>query len=554
MCNNNYEIYNLENNEKLNLEKVSQLKGSAMLKANPNLFKTWSFIINSHFGMDIWKVTRGSDKKAWWYCEHCDEVYDCTISHRIAGNACPFCTGRRVGRFNNLAVKMPEVAKEWCPTLNGDLTPYDVTFGASDIVWWKCTKCTESYDMKVSQKIKNNNCPYCAGYRIGEYNNFKATHPEVAELWDYEKNGNKLPEHYVKSHKKEKFHWKCKVCGDETYTSIDCKHGCAVCKSVKVLIGFNDMWTTNPMMASWLLDPEDGYKYMENSNLKTNWKCPNCENIVLDKLIGNVKKRGVPCSRCGQTYSYAEKVMSSLLYILHGNYIRDVAFKWSNNRRYDFYIREFNLIIEMHGIQHYQESRRNGSRTLEEEQTNDKYKYELAIANGIPPENYIVIDCRKSDFEFIKNNILNSRLVELFDLSNIDWNDVFIASLTTTMGKILNLANEDFSPKEISEKLKLANSTVLKYIKNLINEKLIDEAKYTKYKSVKTNINYTKSPIARIKNNEVIVYENIKEAAINLNVGAESISRVCRGKRSTFMGYKWTFVSTKYYKNKIINQ
>ena len=53
---------------------------------------------------------------------------------------------------------------------------------------------------------------------------------------------------------------------------------------------------------------------------------------------------------------------------------------------------------------------------------NDELKYNLALRNGINPQNYISIDCSFSEKEFISKNILNSRLNEIFDLSNINWN------------------------------------------------------------------------------------------------------------------------------------
>jgi len=66
-----------------------------------------------------------------------------------------------------------------------------------------------------------------------------------------------------------------------------------------------------------------------------------------------------------------------------------------------------------------------GGRAVEEEIENDRIKKELDINNGIKEENYIVIDCRCSDVDFINNNKLNS----LFDLSKIDWNEVNILLL-----------------------------------------------------------------------------------------------------------------------------
>jgi hypothetical protein len=108
--------------------------------------------------------------------------------------------------------------------------------------------------------------------------------------------------------------------------------------------------------------------------------------------------------------------------------------KWCKNYRYDFYFELNNeqYIIETHGEQHYEEGfqkmkSKRKSKTLEEEQKNDRLKKELALQNGIKEENYIVIDCRKSTLEWIRDNdngILNSILSELFDLSKIDWDKV----------------------------------------------------------------------------------------------------------------------------------
>lgn len=37
---------------------------------------------------------------------------------------------------NNLRMTNPDIANEWHPTKNGDLTPEMVTSGSSRIVWW----------------------------------------------------------------------------------------------------------------------------------------------------------------------------------------------------------------------------------------------------------------------------------------------------------------------------------------------------------------------------------------------------------------------------------
>jgi hypothetical protein len=49
---------------------------------------------------------------------------------------------------NNLLAVNPELAKEWHPTKNGDLTPEKVTPGSSKKVWWVCKKGHEWHPTK----------------------------------------------------------------------------------------------------------------------------------------------------------------------------------------------------------------------------------------------------------------------------------------------------------------------------------------------------------------------------------------------------------------------
>ena len=52
-----------------------------------------------------------------------------------------------------------------------------------------------------------------------------------------------------------------------------------------------------------------------------------------------------------------------------------------------------------------------------------KIKEEKALDNKI--ERYVIIDSRKSEIDWIKNNVVNSELNNLFDLNSIDWNECF---------------------------------------------------------------------------------------------------------------------------------
>ena len=117
------------------------------------------------------------------------------------------------------------------------------------------------------------------------------------------------------------------------------------------------------------------------------------------------------------------------------------------------------MIIEINGLQHYKIKHKG--RTLEEEQMNDLFKYKCA-KNHV--DNYIVIDCRYSELEWMKENIIKE-LNEYFDLSNIDWKLAWEESQNSLCIKAWELWNNGFSISKISNILKLSDSTIRKYLK-----------------------------------------------------------------------------------------
>ena len=139
------------------------------------------------------------------------------------------------------------------------------------------------------------------------------------------------------------------------------------------------------------------------------YKCNICG--YEDWIKEGVFKRKLGCNVCGDGISYPEKFIEKVLIQLNVKHERQYKTNWSQNKRYDFYLPDYNAIIEVHGEQHYRYTGRG--RSLKEEQENDKFKEELALKNGI--KHYIVIDCRKSDSQYIKSNLFNSELNELFD-------------------------------------------------------------------------------------------------------------------------------------------
>lgn len=222
----------------------------------------------------------------------------------------------------------------------------------------------------------------------------------------------------------------------------------------------NSISDTNPHLASLLLNKEDAYKYAQYSSKKAYFVCPTCKSVLF-KTIDNVCSQGLGCATCSDGVSYSEKFLIQMLKQLEVKFDTQKLFKWSQRKRYDFFIVDKNMIIEAHGRQHYEETSRG--RSLKEEQENDLLKYKNAIGNGI--DKYIVLDCRDSEMEYIKNSILNNELNGIYDLSSIDWEACHKNSLTSFAYESWKLYEEGLSLMDISIKLGIGNASIRKYLK-----------------------------------------------------------------------------------------
>lgn len=261
---------------------------------------------------------------------------------------------------------------------------------------------------------------------------------------------------------------KCNICGCEFTTNWNRlnqqKSGCPSCANKKVVIGFNDLWTSVPEIAGLLKNPEDGYKYVKFSNKVVPFKCPICGSIF-EKRINDVCKRGLVCNNCSDGISFPEKFIKNFLLFNNINFIYQKKFDWSQNKKYDFFLPEFNTIIETHGLQHYEHVKKFNKRTLQEEQENDKYKEKLAKENGI--DQYLILDCRYSTCDWIRQALKNANIFQLLKISvdDIDWEYIDLKSRKSLIYQICELYNNGHSKIEIMNELKISNGTYCKYLK-----------------------------------------------------------------------------------------
>ena len=61
----------------------------------------------------------------------------------------------------NLAIVNPKLAKQWHPSKNGAVTPFDIAPNSHDKAWWVCDKGHE-WNTQISNRTRGTACPYCS--------------------------------------------------------------------------------------------------------------------------------------------------------------------------------------------------------------------------------------------------------------------------------------------------------------------------------------------------------------------------------------------------------
>ena len=148
---------------------LSELKISSnhnLAVKNPELTKEWHPTMNGN--LTPFQVTPGSRRKVWWMCSR-EHEWEATLANRTSGTGCPYCANEKRGgilrkavlkRSGSLEDKYPELAEEWHPTMNGNLTPFQVTPGSRRKVWWMCSREHE-WEATLASRTRGTSCPYC---------------------------------------------------------------------------------------------------------------------------------------------------------------------------------------------------------------------------------------------------------------------------------------------------------------------------------------------------------------------------------------------------------
>ena len=237
-------------------------------------------------GWDPTTLVAGSNKKVNWQCA-LGHVWVAQVSTRLRGSGCPSCANKIVvAGFNDLATTHPDIASKangWDPTT--------ITFGSDKKKMWLC-QLGHVYSSSVNNQCSGQGCPYCSGHQcLQGFNDLATTHPLLAAQavgWDtttYTSGSGK------------KMTWKCKL-GHEYRAPIRNRSGgtgCPVCDNKEVAVGFNDLATTHPQLASeangW-----DPATLVFGSNKKVDWKC--AQGHEWNAVVSSRASGGRGCPYC----------------------------------------------------------------------------------------------------------------------------------------------------------------------------------------------------------------------------------------------------------------
>lgn len=240
---------------------------------NPGVARMW--LEDKKSGKTPADVSCHSGLVVLWKCER-GHIWERSVKEMVRSGKCPYCSGQRILRETSLAAKYPKLAEQWDWDKNNS-SPWETAPAGQAYVWWKCEK-GHSWQARISNRsILKRGCPYCAGRYPLPGQNMADLYPQLAEEWNYEKNGRLGPSDFrPKSNKK--VWWKCKR-GHEWLAEIRSRAEggkCPICRSRYVREGKSLAEVCTEAAKRWDYEKNEGldpHTVSYGSDKKVWWRC-----------------------------------------------------------------------------------------------------------------------------------------------------------------------------------------------------------------------------------------------------------------------------------------
>src|SRR3989339_652590 len=272
-------------------------KENSLAAKNGKLAKEWHPVKNG--SLTPRDVVNGSNRKVWWSCENGHEWQTNVGDRSIGGRGCPYCSGNKFSKERSLALLYPEIAKEWHPVKNGELTPYDVPPGAGRRkVWWIC-KSKHVWKAVIASRNAGAGCPYCSHFKASPETSLAVLNPGLAKEWHPTKNGELTPCDLT-SASSSKVWWKCKK-GHEWNAAVSSRSkgsGCPYCSGYKIAREAS-LQVLNPLLVrEWHPSKNNSFTPYEVSPVSQHKVWWICSKGHVYEMSVQKRNKGVKCPYC----------------------------------------------------------------------------------------------------------------------------------------------------------------------------------------------------------------------------------------------------------------
>lgn len=361
-------------------------------------------------------IPAGSNKSVWWKCsKNAAHEWEASPNTRTKGKGtgCPHCTGKTTFGGNTVGDKYPHLLNEWDKEKNKDIDPYDICPGSDKKVWWLCPEKKHSYQTKINNRTKGQTkCPICTNRKVVLENSLASVFPDIAIEWDFSKN-KKNPEDVLPNCSLQIW-WKC-LEGHEWQATPTNRtrflNKCPAC-SGRIASSQNNLLIAHPDIAAEWHPTKNGEakpeQFTPSSHSKVWWQCPKNKKHEYVAKVGNRsigKKSGCPfCKQSKMEKAVYQILREKNIVFESQKKFPDMKFQ-GRQLSYDFYIPEFQAVIECDGRQHFEEATDyfHNQKTFQHQRLRDIVKNAFAAREGI-----LLLRIAFTEEEFI------SQLVETF--------------------------------------------------------------------------------------------------------------------------------------------
>jgi hypothetical protein len=208
-----------------------------------------------------------------------------------------------------LSITHPDIAAQWHPLKNGDLTPDRVVAGSNRRIWWHCPKGLDhEWEVTVAKRsTRGDGCPFCRGLRVSLTNSLAARFPAIAAEWHPTKNGSLTPDQIVAGSGKMAW-WQCPKSPDHEWQArLDPRTragvGCPFCAGRRAS-GTNSLIAHFPEVAAEWHRTKNGSltsdQVVPESNRKVWWQCPKSPDHQWQTTIAS-RTGGSGCPSCSNS-------------------------------------------------------------------------------------------------------------------------------------------------------------------------------------------------------------------------------------------------------------